>query len=268
MYAYTHQQPDGNRYLTGRGNMPNAQTLDIKLAGVPRWLVAAPFKGGALWVAILETGATQGFIIEGVQVVETTITLGPLPAGSPPILAVAGDEAFLLTNRSDTAARFSHSVPVGDSGQIAFIEIGGDLVLQKDGFETGRLAVDALPDARLLVDDQERFLLLTKPSTRYPYGIAGDELEATEITLLETRPSLKVAERIAIIGQRVVEGISPIWADVNGDGQREIIVTIKRLGKRGPGGGVFRVRKAAGRGPGGGPGQPPAAPDSRGAIRR
>jgi len=226
MYAYTHQQPDGNRYLTGRGNMPNAQTLDIKLAGVPRWLVAAPFKGGALWVAILETGATQGFIIEGVQVVETTITLGPLPAGSPPILAVAGDEAFLLTNRSDTAARFSHSVPVGDSGQIAFIEIGGDLVLQKDGFETGRLAVDALPDARLLVDDQERFLLLTKPSTRYPYGIAGDELEATEITLLETRPSLKVAERIAIIGQRVAEGISPIWADVNGDGQREIIVTI------------------------------------------
>ena len=226
MYAYTDQQPDGNRYLTGRGNMPNSQTLDIKLAGVPRWLVAAPFKGESLWVAVLETGAAQAFIVEGGQAVETRITLGPLPADAPPILAVAGDEAFLLTNRPDTAARFSHSVPVGKSGQIAFIEAGGDLVLRKDGFETGRLAVDALPDARLLVDGQERVLLLTKPSTRYPHGIAGDELEATEITLLETRPSLKIAERISIPGQRVLEGISPIWADLNGDGQREIIVTI------------------------------------------
>ncbi len=88
------------------------------------------------------------------------------------------------------------------------------------------MAVDALPDARLLVDAQERVLLLTKPSTRYPRGIAGNELEATEITLLETRPSLKITGRIAIAGQRVVEGISPIWADLNGDGQREIIVTV------------------------------------------
>ena len=85
--------------------------------------------------------------------------------------------------------------------------------------------MDALPDARLLVDDQERVLLLTKPSTRYPHGIAGDEWEATEITLLETQPELKVVLQIAIPGQKVLEGISPLWADLNGDGQREIIVT-------------------------------------------
>ena len=38
-YAYTHQQPDGNRYVAGRGNMPNATILDIELSGAPRWLV-------------------------------------------------------------------------------------------------------------------------------------------------------------------------------------------------------------------------------------
>ena len=86
--------------------------------------------------------------------------------------------------------------------------------------------MDALPDARLLVDEQERVLLLTNPSARYPHGIAGDELEATEITLVETQPSVRVVRRISIPGQRVVEGISPIWADLNGDGQREIIVTL------------------------------------------
>jgi hypothetical protein len=115
---------------------------------------------------------------------------------------------------------------LGGPGRLAFIDSEGDLVVWQNGSEAGRLAVDALPDARLLIDEQERVLLLTKPSSRYPHGIAGDRLEATEITLLETHPSLKAVTRISIPGQRVVEGISPIWADLNGDGRREIIVTI------------------------------------------
>ena len=99
-------------------------------------------------------------------------------------------------------------------------------MLWENGSEIGRLAVDALPDARLLADGQERVLLLTKPSSRYPHGIAGGTLEAPEITLMETSPSLQVVTQIFIPGQRVVEGISPIWADLNGDGQWEIIVTL------------------------------------------
>jgi len=225
-YAYIQLRPDGNRYLEGQGNMPGTQPLDIKLSGVPQWLVAAPNGAGSLWVAVLEDGTTQAFQIEGGQAVETAFSLRSLPAGAPPLLAVVGDQIDLLASRSDMEARFSHPVPLGAPGRMAFIEVGGDLVVLQDGFEAGRLSVDALPDARLLVDEQERVLLLTKPSTRYPHGIAGDELEATEITLLETLPSLRVVRTITIPGRRVVEGISPIWADLNGDGQREIIVTL------------------------------------------
>lgn len=141
------------------------------------------------------------------------------------MLTVSGDQAYLVSGPSNSASEITHPVPLGDSGKHAFIEIAGDLVLWQNGSETGRLAVDALPDARLIVDDQQRVLLLTKPSTRYPHDIAGDQLEATETTLLETVPSLRVVISIAIPGQRVVEGVSPIWADLNGDGQREVIVT-------------------------------------------
>jgi len=49
------------------------------------------------------------------------------------------------------------------------------------------------------------------------HGIAEDQLE--------TVPSLRVVISIAIPGQRVVESVSPIWADLNGDGQREMIFT-------------------------------------------
>jgi len=160
------------------------------------------------------------------QVVETKVNPPSIPAGAPPLLAISGGEAFLITGPADSASAITHVVPLGESGRLAFVEFGGDLVIWENGSEIGRLAVDALPDARLLVDGQERVLLLTKPSSRYPHGISGDTLEAAEITLLETSPSLQVVTQISIPGQRVVEGITPIWADLNGDGQWEIIVTL------------------------------------------
>ena len=226
IFAYTHQQPSGNRYVEGRGDLPGAVTLDIELSGVPLWLVAAPFGAGSVWAVALEDGTTQAFLVQSGRAVAMDITSASLPAGAPAALAVSGDEAYLLAAPLGGASELTHPVPLGGPGRLAFIDSEDDLVLWQNGSEAGRLAVDALPDARLLVDEQERVLLLTKPSSRYPHGIAGDRLEATEITLLETHPSLKAVTRISIPGQRVVEGISPIWADLNGDGRREIIVTI------------------------------------------
>ena len=139
-YAFTHQQPDGNRYVVGQGNMPNAPILDIELSGAPRWLVAAPLGDGSIWVAVLEDGGTQAFLVEDRRAVETAFSIRSLPAGSPPMLAVAEGEVDLLTNRSDLAARFSHTVPVGDGGQVAFIEVGGETwscrktALRRDGW--------------------------------------------------------------------------------------------------------------------------------------
>lgn len=225
IYAYTHQRPDGNRYLDGKGDLPNALPLDIPLDGTPRWLVAAPFENGSIWVAALEDGTTQAFLVADGRATKTEIAPKYLPSGGPPLLAVAGGEAYLVTAPLESASKLTHPVPLGESGRLALVEAGGDLVIWAGGSEISRLAVDALPDARLLVDGQERVLLLTKPSNRYPHGIAGDRLEATEITLLATKPTLRVITEIAIPGQTVVEGISPIWADLDGDGLREIIVT-------------------------------------------
>ena len=225
-YAYTYQRSDGNRYVEGKSNFPDAQFIEVELAGTPRWLVAAPSGTGSVWVAVLQDGRTQAFRVEDGQVVEIDVAPQTLPIGAPPLLAVAGDEVFLVAPPSEEASPLTHPVPLGNQGRLAFIETGGDLVVWQDGAETGRLAVNALPDARLLVDGDERVLLLTKPSDRYPHGIVGDTLEATGITLVETRPSLKAVLTIAIPGQGVVEGIAPIWADLNGDGQREIMVTV------------------------------------------
>ena len=179
-----------------------------------------------MWAVALGDGPTQAFLVQDGQAVPMDITPRSFRAGTPPVLAVTGDEAYLLAGPPEIASNLTHPVPLGGPGPLALIDHDGDVVFWRNGSETSRLAVDALPDARLLVDEQERGLLLTPPSSRYPRGIAGDRLEATDITQLETRPSLKAVTRNNIPGQRVVEGISPIWADLNGDGQREIFVTI------------------------------------------
>jgi len=129
IYGFTHQNPDGNRYLKGQAGLSNVQTLNIKLAGTPRWLVAAPLGSGSVWVLVLEDGPTQAFLVEAGQATETTIAPARIPSGGPPLLIVSGDQASLVSGPSNSASEITHPVPLGDSGKLAFIEIAGDLVL-------------------------------------------------------------------------------------------------------------------------------------------
>jgi hypothetical protein len=118
-----------------------------------------------------------------------------------------------------------HPVVLSATRRLAFIEEGGDLVVWQDR-EVGRLTLNALPDARLLQNGGGHLLLLTDATARYGHGVLGDGLEAASITLVETEPALRVALTIPLSGEQVVEGIAPIWADLDGDGAREIIVTV------------------------------------------
>jgi hypothetical protein len=88
------------------------------------------------------------------------------------------------------------------------------------------LPINALPDARILTDEKGRLLLLTDATQRYRHGVLGDSIEAASITMVETEPEVRVVLKIPIPDDTVVEGIAPIWADMDGDGTREIIVTL------------------------------------------
>jgi hypothetical protein len=115
--------------------------------------------------------------------------------------------------------------PLLIDNKLVYISTGGDLVITDSNSQT-RLPVNALPDARLLLDEKKRLLLLSGPTNRYDHGVLGDEMEASSITLIETEPELRVIVNIPIDPPDVVEGISPIWADLDEDGEREIIVTL------------------------------------------
>ena len=225
-WGYTYQQPDGNRVVSGRGAVPDVQPLDIALDGQPKWLVAAPMSEGSVWVAVLTDGRVQAFHVVGRQVTPIPMTPDRLPPDMPPVLRVENDVPNLFTPPTADASSLTHPVVLPAPGeQMAFIESSGDLVIW-DGEERARIAVNALIDTRLLVDESGRILVLTDATPRYDHGVLGDGVEASSITLFETVPTPQVAGAIVLSSPAVVEGIAPIWTDLTGDGKRDIIVTL------------------------------------------
>jgi hypothetical protein len=145
--------------------------------------------------------------------------------GLPPLLKIEGETPILLNAPIDVPSPLTPPAPLNDGNRLAIVHAGGQVIIW-DGTEPVSLEVNALPDARLLVDEADRLLLMTGPTERYGHGVLGDGLEAAGVTLVETDPTPRVALTISIPEPDVIEGTAPIWTDLTGDGRREIIVTV------------------------------------------
>lgn len=221
--AYTYQTSEGNKLVSGRGNLPETRPLDIPLQILPQWVVAIAFENGSVWTVTSEQGEMQQFRVINQEV----LSLGNVSrlSGNIPAVLDHSPAIQVLPPPTAKASLITHPIVLPSRGQQVFIEKKGDLVFFKDK-EVGRLSLNALPDARILMDDQERLLLLTSPTERYGHGVLGDAVEAASMTLVQTKPTLKVLTTIEIRPPDVIEGIAPLWTDLNGDGQREIIATL------------------------------------------
>ena len=224
-FGYTYHRADGNRLVAGSGSIHKGLPLDIPLDGKPVWLVAAPAEKGSIWAAVLEDGRVEAFLVSGKEVVRLMATPDRLPPGMPPLLMVSENKPRLVVGPSPGSSQLTHPVILEEQPvTIAYIAENGDLVVRANE-EIARLPVNGLPDARILVDENNRLLLLTDPTSRYEHGVLGDAIEAGSITLIETLPEIKVLRKIIINPPTVIEGIAPIWTDTNNDSRREIIVT-------------------------------------------
>lgn len=221
-HGYTHQRADGNRLVSGKGTFPDVDTTDIPLAGAPRWVVAARVEQGAAWVVVLASGDVQAFLVDGASVTPAAVEPTELSPSLPPVLRAdaAGLHLLVPPGPADTA---SPPAPIDDS-HLAFRDQNGDLVLW-DGAEVGRLPVQLLPDARLCTDGAGHVAALASPTDRYDHGILGDGLDAGSLLLLGTDPFGVLAEAF-VPEPAVIEGIFPLWADVDGDGAREVVVPV------------------------------------------
>lgn len=221
MYT-TQNDPSGNRSVNGAMDLANATMLDIPLDGKPVWLVSAPLNGDVIFAAVSGNGKVQAFKVSGQTYAPFDISPNQLPPGMPPVLATTNNTIELIPP-SDEMSPLTN--PIMIENNLAYIATNGDLVMQDAASQT-RLPINALTDTRILIDGNNRLLILTGPTDRYDHGVLGDRLEASSITLVETSPTLHVVQEILINEPDVIEGLSPIWADINNDGKRDIIVTL------------------------------------------
>lgn len=226
-FGLTHQRENGSRLLAGKGSLPEGEPVRVALPGEVRWITAVPYQTGSLWTAVLEDGSVETYHLTDGEARALGLGWGPLPPGTPPLVVNHEGELRFYGPPAEDAAPLSHPLVLNpEQERLVYLTESGDLVLRENGQEVDRLAADALPDARLTADSRGRLLFLSGPTERYAHGALGDDLEAGAVSLVETDPDLQLIHRIEISPPGVVEGTAPLWADLNGDGVREILVTV------------------------------------------
>ncbi len=221
-YGYTYHRADGNRLVGGKGDLPGQEPIDIRLGGIPAWIVSAPYEDGSIWVTVSEGGEVQAFLLKGRDVFDVGIR-PKLPEMMPPSLKIDGSSINLLVGIPGIASTTTSPVETFRRHGELFIGKNGDLVYQDEKDVTFK-DLDLLRDALILQNDEGQLLVLSEPTEQYPHGVLGDEFEARSISFINLYPEFS-SRRIEVQQPLVIEGRSAIWADVDEDGEDEIIVT-------------------------------------------
>jgi len=229
--AYIYHSENGNRLVQGVGDLPNLTPIDVTLPDTVKWIVAAENDQQSVWAAVLENGQVKAYNVTNDIVSEVVITPNQISTVIPPTLVLENDGSAKLANVFEDGS--AHASPVildKDSGDRVYIANIGDVVLKTATTEQ-RLAVNALPYSRLLLDSNKRILVLTDPTSRLDHvAVLGSSFQhASSITIIDTK-TFSVSSKITIDAPDAVEGNALIWEDVNNDGTNEIITTLSSNG--------------------------------------
>jgi hypothetical protein len=206
--GYTHLRPDGNRLVDGRGSLPDVDPVDVPLDAAPEWVVGVPREGSVVFAVVTAAG-TRTVRTEDGDVSPADLALDTPPG--PPLLVGGSDPTLAPALGSPT----THPVPTTGG----WVSVTPEGVVRLPAGETA--AIDAIPDARI-VRAAGRLYVLAARTGEYTHGVLGDDIEAGTVAVLDQSGGI---ERELAPPSGVVEGIAPIVADVDGDGEPEVLVT-------------------------------------------
>jgi len=229
-YAYTYQQSDGNRIVEGSGNFPTVESYVTQLSsGTPLWIVGTATDNGYQFVVTTQSGGLEIFDYDTVDQ-----TLSPMLdeaglfwAGRPPLLAQTGENIDLIIG-TESSSSLSHPVPTANGYWLEILNTG-DLALTDGTRILQQLPLGIQADARIVDDGSgERFAVYTNATNqRYVHDIMGDDLEGASLVMFSVlNDDLQPYATVNLDNDDIFEGLSPIWADVDGNGIQDVITTI------------------------------------------
>ncbi len=271
----------GNRVQPhGRGTFPAYQSLRARTGKPINWMIAAPLAAGepARLIAVRSDAALMAFAADrpGLRMIfQFPEAVSPDAAPAAPVVNRAGDRAVAATALDGSLTvvwggqetRVPLSVTLSPLAHLMAADVNGDglqelLALSREGEllligglpdhgrVVARLAVHALPDARIAVadldgDERPEAVLLTGPTGRYAHGLLGDAVEAEAITVVELgEGTLREKARFVLPADAVFEDLGPVLADLDGDGRPEVLVVRSAATQ---GGGVLALAWRGGR---------------------
>ena len=224
---------DGNRFIAGHGRFPPARAVDLPLTAAARWVVAVSQPDGAsLWVAVPETGPPEAFHVSGGDAVPVDLappTAEP-SAGAPPLLRVT-DGCGQLVVAPPALDPSPLTAPLLVDGSLVIIDRQGQVVIADAARPTTVRATFPLatpPDARLVTDGAGRVAVLSGVTNeRYVHGVLGDDLEASGLAIIDiTADEPAVIHQIMLSPPTVIEGMAPIWTELEEPRGPGLLVTI------------------------------------------
>lgn len=225
----------------GQVDLSNAKVWDIPLNQTPQWLLYTTLNGQAVLVATLEDGSAKAWVnnggepqpleltfhSSGKQITETKNAFLLDSAVVPPVTFVKNSQVHIEVPAKDMSPHSVHAL-LPKSGKTAYIRNDGALIIQGNGTNS-ELMVNALPDARILVEQNDKIALYAAPTNRYKHAVLGDDIESASLLLIETGAENKVVTSIELESPYVFEGLAPLWADIHESEGRELITTISHI---------------------------------------
>lgn len=233
-YWYTDPSPTGNRFIEGQGELRGANRVDIETDGTPRWLLAHPEGSGSSWTVVTEDGTvSRWYVVDGEATVERSQE--PLPRGFPPVVATYDGESSLVRPPEGMPVTATPTVTGFDAPKVLYVNDEGDLVVaervggggdpDEGSVETTLFSVDSIPDARIVEVGGGKYALFGDSTSRYRHGALGDNIEGSSLVVYDSVEN-EVSSRTELESPDVFEGLSPMVADVDRDGQTEIVTTV------------------------------------------
>ena len=222
-YWYTHPRSTGNRILSGAADLRATDPVRIAVDGRPMWLVAHTARQGSYWTVVTTAGtATRWRVHNGAASAPTR--LSDQAPTHPPVVA-ADDAGPVLLDRPSAMSQTAGQMVASEGGlsRRLFVAANGDLVV--DGDNRSRLPIDAPPDVRPASLGDGRYVIYGDVTDRYGHGALGDRLEPSSLLVVDpTAPA--VVARTRLDASCVFEGLQPLIADLDGDGDPEVVTTI------------------------------------------
>ena len=208
----------GNRFTAGTLDLA-VEPWRIEIGSEPRWIVGGAIGlDTAVYVVVAGDGTVTAITRDPTGL--STADLGSQDPDTPPIV-VFGDGGYEVVAIPEGSSPFTSPAMV--DGSIISITVEGDLsVMTGDAVE--RVAVDGLGDSRLAVDERGLVAVLSDPTAEYGHGVLGDRVESATATVFDPNSGEIVGVASAPEGT-VFETVAPMWADIDGDGDSELLLT-------------------------------------------